>query len=67
MRMLTGDDGVDFWSTQEIWDAALYGMEVVFSTHAVLADALAHGFIQLQRLALLVFDEGTQYTKQEIS
>ncbi|KAJ5664613.1 hypothetical protein N7462_011426 [Penicillium macrosclerotiorum] len=57
MRMLTGDDGVDLWSTQEIWDTALRGMEVVFSTHAVLADALAHGFIQLQQLALLVFDE----------
>ncbi|KAJ5556705.1 ATP-dependent helicase dcl2 [Penicillium frequentans] len=57
MRMLTGDDGVDCWSNQDIWDTALGGMRVVFSTHAVLADALAHGFVSLQQLALLVFDE----------
>ncbi|KAJ5288314.1 ATP-dependent helicase dcl2 [Penicillium antarcticum] len=57
MRMLTGDDGVDGWSNQEVWDTALQGSKVVFSTHAVLADALTHGFIQLQSLALLVFDE----------
>ncbi|KAJ5335732.1 ATP-dependent helicase dcl2 [Penicillium brevicompactum] len=57
MRMLTGDDGVDCWSKQSIWDAALQGMKVIFSTHAVLADALTHGFIKLPRLALLIFDE----------
>lgn len=61
MRMLTGDDGVDCWSNQDIWDTALGGMRVVFSTHAVLADALAHGFVSLQQLALLVFDEGANY------
>jgi hypothetical protein len=61
MRMLTGDDGVDCWSNQEIWDAALRGFKVVFSTHAVLADALTHGFVKLQSLALLVFDEGEKY------
>lgn len=58
MRMLTGDDGVECWSSQEIWDAALRGLKVVFATHAVLADALTHGFVKLQDLALLVFDEG---------
>lgn len=58
MRMLTGDDGVDFWSNQTIWDTQLRGMKVVISTHAVLADALTHGFLTLQRLALIVFDEG---------
>lgn len=61
MRMLTGDDEVDNWSTQDVWDMALQGVKVVFSTHAVLADALTHGFISLQRLALLVFDEGANY------
>jgi hypothetical protein len=59
--MLTGDDGVDGWSNQEVWDTALQGSKVVFSTHAVLADALTHGFIKLQSLALLVFDEGEKY------
>ncbi|CAG8095579.1 unnamed protein product [Penicillium olsonii] len=57
MRTLTGEDRVEWWSSQGIWDAALLGIKVVFSTHAVLADALTHGFVQLSRLALLIFDE----------
>ncbi|KAJ5553758.1 hypothetical protein N7494_003136 [Penicillium frequentans] len=57
MRMLTGDDEVDCWSNQDLWDTALRSMKVVFSTHAVLADALTHGFVSLRRLALIVFDE----------
>ncbi|KAJ5873617.1 ATP-dependent helicase dcl2 [Penicillium subrubescens] len=57
MRALTGDDGVDCWSNQAIWNRVLQGMKVVISTHAVLADALTHGFIQLPQLALIVFDE----------
>ncbi|KAJ5751466.1 ATP-dependent helicase dcl2 [Penicillium nucicola] len=60
MRMLTGDDGVDCWRNQSIWDNALQGMKVIFSTHAVLADALTHGFMLLNRLALIVFDEGNR-------
>ncbi|KAJ5429283.1 ATP-dependent helicase dcl2 [Penicillium cf. griseofulvum] len=63
MRMLTGDDGVECWSNQEIWDAALRGLKVVFATHAVLADALTHGFVKLQDLALLVFDEAHHCVK----
>lgn len=47
MRTLIGDDGVEYWSNQEIWDAALRGLKVVFATHAVLADALTHGFVGL--------------------
>ncbi|KAJ5993381.1 hypothetical protein N7451_009105 [Penicillium sp. IBT 35674x] len=60
MRMLTGDDDVDCWSNQDIWDTALRSMKVIFSTHAVLADALTHGFMSLRRLALIVFDEGNR-------
>ncbi|KAJ5291466.1 ATP-dependent helicase dcl2 [Penicillium angulare] len=48
---------MDFWETQEIWDLALRGVKVVFSTYAVLADAMTHGFIPLARLNLIVFDE----------
>lgn len=58
IRLLIGDDGVDRWSEQRIWDAALCDMSVVVSTHAVLADALAHGFVRMEKLALIVFDEG---------
>lgn len=67
MRMLTGDDGVDCWSSQEVWDTALQGSKVVSTTHAVLADALTHGFVKLQSLALLVFDEGEKYEIELLS
>src|SRR6266498_1196656 len=58
VKILTGADNVDHWSEQRIWDSFLEGVQVVVSTHAVLADALTHGFITMTRLALLVFDEG---------
>ena len=57
-RLLIGSDNVDRWSEQRIWDAALKDVRVVVSTHAVLSDALSHGFVQITKLALLVFDEG---------
>lgn len=57
-RLLTGLDNVDRWSEQSIWDAALDKQRVVVSTHAVLADALRHGFVHVSELALIVFDEG---------
>lgn len=65
-RLLTGQDDVDKWSEQSIWDAALDQARVVISTHAVLADALRHGFIRLSSLALLVFDEGKQHLVPEV-
>lgn len=58
MRTLLGDDGVDRWTTQSTWDDVLRDMKIVVSTHAVLADALSHGFVQMSQLALLIFDEG---------
>jgi RecG-like helicase len=58
-RLLIGADNVDRWSEQRIWDAILKEIQIVVSTHAVLADALSHGFIKMSRLALIVFDEGT--------
>jgi ERCC4-related helicase len=56
--LLTGSSHVDYWSEQSIWDAALHNHQVVISTHAILLDAMQHGFVQLSSLALLVFDEG---------
>lgn len=58
MQILTGQDNVDKWSELQVWEAALDQARVVVSTHAVLCDALRHGFVQLASLALLVFDEG---------
>jgi ERCC4-related helicase len=57
-KLLVGRDNVDRWSSQRIWDAALFDVRIVVSTPAVLADALSHGFVTMPRLALLVFDEG---------
>jgi uncharacterized membrane protein YagU involved in acid resistance len=47
------------WSESRVWNAALDGVQVVVSTHAILLDALTHGFVKMTSLALLVFDEGT--------
>lgn len=57
-RLLLGLDNVDRWSEQRIWDAALKDVQIVVSTHAILADALTYGFVRMTKLALLVFDEG---------
>lgn len=57
-RVLTGLDNVDRWTEQSIWDKVLQDVRIVVSTHAVLSDALNHGFVRMSQLALLVFDEG---------
>ncbi|EXJ91780.1 hypothetical protein A1O3_00330 [Capronia epimyces CBS 606.96] len=56
-RLLIGADNVDRWSEKRLWDSVLSGVQIVVSTHAVLLDALGHGFVRIARLALLVFDE----------
>lgn len=58
IRLLIGSDNVDRWGEQRIWDILLSNFRIVVSTHAVLADALAHGFVTMDGLGLLVFDEG---------
>ncbi|KAH9825776.1 putative helicase family Dicer subfamily protein [Teratosphaeria destructans] len=60
---LTGADGVDKWTDQRLWDAALLGVDVVVGTPAVLADALTHGFVRMDRLSLLIFDEAHRCIK----
>ncbi|KAJ5119289.1 hypothetical protein N7448_009958 [Penicillium atrosanguineum] len=56
-RVLTGLDNVDRWTDQAVWNTALKEIRVVVSTHAVLADALGHGFVRMSQLALIIFDE----------
>lgn len=58
--MLSGADNVELWTEQWIWDDLLKGIDFVISTHQVFLDALIHGFVRMEQLALLVFDEGTQ-------
>lgn len=59
-RMLSGNDGVDHWSSQDIWDKILHNIRIVVSTPQVLLDALYRSFVAFSRLALIVFDEGKQ-------
>ncbi|KAB8231272.1 putative RNA helicase/RNAse III [Aspergillus alliaceus] len=54
---ITGLDKVERWKSQDIWDALLKDKHVVVSTHAVLFEALTHGFVRMSQLGLLIFDE----------
>ncbi|MCJ1274748.1 Dicer-like protein 2 [Puttea exsequens] len=57
IRVLSGADNVHFWTNQHIWDEILKGIRIIVSTHQVLLETIMHGFVPIQRLALLVFDE----------
>jgi len=58
IKMLSGPDNIDNWRCQKIWDAVLLDTAVVVSPYQVLLDALKHGFVPLESLSLIVFDEG---------
>lgn len=64
-RLLLGSDNVDHWSSQTIWDRILMNIRIVVSTPQVLLDAMSHAFVKLERLSLLVFDEGEGCLKSE--
>ncbi|SPO03482.1 related to Dcl-2 dicer RNA helicase/RNAseIII CAF [Cephalotrichum gorgonifer] len=57
VKLLSGDDNVDSWSSEAIWTEFLLNVKIVVSTYQILYDALSHAFIRLSRLALIVFDE----------
>ncbi|KAJ6091607.1 hypothetical protein N7467_003576 [Penicillium canescens] len=56
-KVLTGLDNVELWTEQSIWDEVLQDVRVAVATHAILSDALTHGFVKMSQIALLVFDE----------
>lgn len=56
-KIITGQSGVDAWSTQEVWDAVLLNVRVVVATHQILLDAMHHGFVKMRSISLLIFDE----------
>ncbi len=58
IKSLTSLDNVDNWSDKATWDDVLDNVSIVVSTYAVLNDALCHAFLEMNLLALLVFDEG---------
>lgn len=66
-KRLCGDDNVDAWSTQRIWDAFLENVRIVVSPPDVLLDALKHGFVSITSLSLIVFDEGSLCTPSQRS
>ena len=58
MSLMTGDCRFHLWSEQRVWDTMLGSSRLIFSTPAVLLDALSHAFIKMASLALIIFDEG---------
>jgi ERCC4-related helicase len=58
IKMLSGQDATEHWSDQAIWDGVLENARIILSTHAILLDALTHGFVKMSKLALIIFDEG---------
>ena len=58
IRLLVGPDGVDRWSCQKTWDNALLDMRITVSTPAVLADALEHGFVKVEKMAWQTLPSG---------
>lgn len=58
VKFLSGADDVDRWTEQSLWDAVLHNVKIVVSTYQILLDALAHAFIGMDKLGLIVFDEG---------
>lgn len=58
MKTLYGADGMDTWTDIRLWNDFLLNVGVVVSTPQVLFDAVSHGFVKLERLSLIVFDEG---------
>jgi ERCC4-related helicase len=57
IRLIIGSDNVQRWTTQAVWDDLLGSHRIIVSTHAILSDALDHGFVNMQQIGLLIFDE----------
>ena len=58
IELFTSLDNVSKWTEKSVWDAVLFNVDIVVSGYAVLYDALCHAFIDMDLLALVVFDEG---------
>nr|UYS55133.1 dicer 2 [Diatraea saccharalis] len=52
----SGEDGVDYWQKSK-WDAELTKHQVVVMTSQILCDMLTHGYIRIEDINLLIFDE----------
>jgi len=57
IQHLSSGNRVENWRTKQIWDSALRNVRVVVATYAVLQNALSDGFVKMDSVALIVFDE----------
>ncbi|KAK5263503.1 Dicer-like protein 2 [Exophiala xenobiotica] len=55
--LVVGEDNVDHWKDAHLWDA-VFAHKIIVSTPAILRDALNRGFLTLEAISLLIFDEG---------
>ena len=65
-RVLSGKDNCQFW-TKQTWTDVLTDTRICVSTHDILLDALVHGFVNIEQIALLIFDEAHKATKNHSS
>ncbi|KAL2149655.1 hypothetical protein VTH82DRAFT_8307 [Thermothelomyces myriococcoides] len=57
-RLILGSDNVEAWSTKPgVWDAVLFNHRIIVSTYQILFDAVAHAFVPLASLGIIVIDE----------
>ncbi|KAH6688594.1 RNase3 domain-containing protein [Plectosphaerella plurivora] len=63
VKLLRGEDNIESWSNKETWNAALLNVRIVISTPQILLDAVAHAFVSMDRLSLIVFDEAHNSVK----
>ncbi|KAK4122945.1 P-loop containing nucleoside triphosphate hydrolase protein [Parathielavia appendiculata] len=57
-KLIVGSNNVDAWSTKPgVWDAVLLNTRIIVSTYQILFDAVAHAFIPLSSIGLVVIDE----------
>ncbi|KAJ9607034.1 Dicer-like protein 2 [Cladophialophora chaetospira] len=54
--LVVGEDNVDHWKDAHLWDA-VFAHKIIVSTPAILRDALNRGFLTLEAISLLIFDE----------
>ncbi|KHJ32954.1 putative rnase3 domain-containing protein [Erysiphe necator] len=64
IKILSSSDNVDRWTEQTVWDSVLKNVEIVVSPYQILLDALTHGFVKFDSLALLVLDEAHNCIKK---
>ncbi|TVY43148.1 Dicer-like protein [Lachnellula subtilissima] len=57
VKFLSGADNVDRWTDPQHWAIVLKNVKILVCTYQILLDALTHGFIKLDSLGLIVFDE----------